>query len=587
MATESPGYKVTKRKKNGRELGPLQIRVFVPKALQPRVGKKEVWRSLGTSDRREAHRRAGHAFAVICDELDAVAGNPAAAPDPATVAITLGFDRVLASLEERRKAWPADDGEYASRLAGREAELRRLTRQLHDGDMSRWEDAADKAIANRGMAIEKGTDAYAAFVQSIAEASIDAISVFTRRAAGELDAAPRTAVVRETKAKEAAKAKPGETLLELFEEWAAEMLAKGEKRPDTVNQDRKVIQQFAAFVGAGRAINAITPQDVFDYRQCLSRLPPKWMSKRELRELGMRAAAEKARELDMPRTAFTSCNKHLSTISPLYKWLAGQPAWLGLRNPCDGLFYAKAKGKNRRPSFSTAHLNTILQSPLFVGFQTDGKEHLPGNTHADDWRRWIPLAALFTGARIGEIAQLRLGDVRQERSVWFIHIRHDESEGLATKSGVSRPAAVHSMLERLGFIAFHARAVERAGGDLSAPLFPELAPNARGQISGEPSRWWRDYLAAIGVKNGADGYGAHSFRHTLADRLRSEAELLDNEIAVCLGHNLKSTTGGYGGLSQGTVTKLKGWIESVSLEGVDFDHLLTAEGAGQGHSEGV
>ncbi len=41
----SPGYLVTKRKKNGKELGPWQVRVFVPKDQQPRVGKKEVWRS--------------------------------------------------------------------------------------------------------------------------------------------------------------------------------------------------------------------------------------------------------------------------------------------------------------------------------------------------------------------------------------------------------------------------------------------------------------------------------------------------------------------------------------------------------------
>src|SRR3546814_9391459 len=118
-------------------------------------------------------------------------------------------------------------------------------------------------------------------------------------------------------------------------------------------------------------------------------LPPKWMSKRELRDFDMHAAAMKAREMDMPRMAFTNINKHLSTISPLYKWLAGRPKWAGLRNPCDGLFYGKVKGKNRRPSFSTAHLNKMLGSPLFVGFRADGEEHVPGNVHAGDWRRWI------------------------------------------------------------------------------------------------------------------------------------------------------------------------------------------------------
>ncbi|WP_338504447.1 tyrosine-type recombinase/integrase [Sphingomonas kaistensis] len=187
---------------------------------------------------------------------------------------------------------------------------------------------------------------------------------------------------------------------------------------------------------------------------------------------------------------------------------------------------------------------------------------------------------LFSGARLGEIAQLRLGDVRLERGVWFIHICHDAGAGLSTKSGRSRFAAVHQLLERIGFLDFHAKQLERVGGDGKAAMFPGLAPNGRGQISGTPSEWWRDYLTAIGIKNGevqgGDGYGTHSFRHTLADRLRSEAELLDDQIEVCLGHNQKTVTSGYGELPQGTVTMFKGWMEAVRFEGVRFDHLFSS-----------
>jgi integrase len=185
---------------------------------------------------------------------------------------------------------------------------------------------------------------------------------------------------------------------------------------------------------------------------------------------------------------------------------------------------------------------------------------------------------MFTGARIGEIAQLRVGDVRMERDVWFIHIRHDEAEGLSTKSGKSRAAAVHPMLERLGFLSFHSNRAQGVNGDGGAALFGELARNSRNQISGTPSRWWRDYLTSIGVKEGRDGKGSHSFRHTLSDRLRSEAELLDNQVAVCLGHSQKTTTSGYGELSQGTVTMLRSYMEAVRFDGVSFDHLTPQRG---------
>ncbi|MBM3596224.1 MAG: hypothetical protein FJX31_10755 [Alphaproteobacteria bacterium] len=100
-------------------------------------------------------------------------------------------------------------------------------------------------------------------------------------------------------------------------------------------------------------------------------------------------------------------------------------------------------------------------------------------------------------------------------------------------------------------------------------------------MSAIPSRWWRKYLTKIGVKGRtADGVGGHSFRHTLADRLRSEAELLDDEIEVVLGHNQKTVTGGYGQLSQGTVTKFKQYLEGVRFEGVDFSHLVAQDETG-------
>ncbi|MBM0169169.1 site-specific integrase [Altererythrobacter sp. C41] len=574
------GYSIIKRKRNGRELRNFEVRIQVPVAWRDVVGKTEVLLSLGTGDRRTANMRAPQVVAEKLAAWGRAAGEaPAATPalDPSSVAVHVAFDGMLDAMEGRRREWPVDDAEYAERLAEREADLRRMTRRLQDGDLSQWEAVADRIIEARGLAITKDSEGYAAFVRGIAEMSIDAVSVFVRRTSGELDAAPRSSIVRQIKARDAAKAKAGESLVELFDQWAEEMLAKGAKRPDTVNQDRKVIRQFAAFVGLDREVRSITPLEVADYRDTMRKLPPKWMSKKLLRDLDMRAAAVKARELGLPRTAFTNVNKHLSTISPLFKWLAGQPKWAGLGNPCTGLFHPKVKGKNPRPPFTTDDLNVILQSPLFTGFQADGKEHVPGEQRAHDWRYWIPLVAMFTGARIGEVAQLRLGDVRQERGVWFVHIRHDSGEGLATKSGKSRPAALHSMLESLGFLAFHERELERAGNDLAAPLFPELAPNARGQISGTPSRWWRDYLVAIGVKDpsveGGDGFGSHSFRHTLADRLRDEAELLDTEIAVCLGHSISSTTSGYGRLTQGTVNKFSGWMKAVTFEGVDFNRL--------------
>lgn len=568
----------------------------VPKRLWEAEGRKVVQFSLGTADKAEAReladieaKRLNRRWGIGVRPRGGSSARAAPADLARRVPTDVDLEEAAVAMHDilideearRRQLFRGWDREIWDVRVGMLAdEVARQGQQTATGDTASVAELADEIVDALEFDIPRDSPQYGKLCELLNITRLSALKASHKHASGDVEAAPDSPLVRRVRERDASKAKPGESIVELFERWAAEALAKGEKRPDTVNEDRKVIKQFAAFVGEDRAVGSVTAIEVCDYRDRLRELPPKWASNKELHGLSMRDAAAKARTLGLAQTAFTTVNKHLSTISPLYTWLAKQPAWAGLVNPCNGLFHNKVKGKNKRPSFNTETLNKILTSPLYTGFLADGKEHLPGNQHADDWRFWIPLIAMFTGARIGEIAQLRVGDVRQEGSedrggkVWFIHIRHDEAEGLTTKSGKSRPAALHHILEKIGFIAFHAKRLAEVNGDPRAPLFAGLEPNGRGQISGVPSRWWRNYLAAIGVKNGADGFGAHSFRHTLADRLRQEVELLDNEVGVVLGHSVKTTTSGYGDLSQGTVNKFKGWMDGVRFDGVKFDHLV-------------
>lgn len=582
MLARGDGYSIIKRKRNGKELSNFEVRIQVPKSWQARVGRKERLVSLHTGDRRAATLLAPDIVARQIAEWRELVDAPfrGAPTDPASVAVRVAFDGMLSALENSRKAWPADDTEYATRLAARHGDRRRLTRRLHDGELGQWEAMADRMIVEHGLSLEKGTSDYNDYVRDLATMTIDAVDTFLRRAEGELDATPRTAIVRDEKERAAAKAKSGESIMELFEKLAGEALELDLLRPDTVNQNRKVLQMFAEFVGVDRAIDSITPLEVCEFRDARRDVPPKWSMKRDFRGLTLRQAAEKARSLTLPKTSYVTVNRELSTISPLFTWLAEMPRWAGLANPCAGLFKKDVKGKKPRPPFETEALNRLLVSPLFTGFRADGEEHLQGEVHADDWRRWIPLTAMFTGARAGEIAQLRVCDVCKERGKWFIHMKEDAKAGLHVKNRKSRAVPVHNKLEAMGFIAFAERRREGAGSE-EAALFPDLIKNERDQVGAVPSEWFRDYLVAIGLKDhrvqGGDGFGLHSFRHTLADRLRSEAELLDHEAAIFFGHDQSSTTAGYGRIPQGTVKKLSGWLDAVTWEGVDFTPLIPDE----------
>jgi integrase len=552
--------------------GTYQLRVPVPKAIQDAIGTTERIRSMRTSDRELAARRAMPVLTEWLNDFDrAAGGRQQAVNDAPALAVSRAYGPTLDKLEALRRAIPNDDAAYSAFLEKTAAALRTATRLRMDGIHEQWEIVADRMIANGYLPIIKGTDEYSKFVEGIADSVIDAYSVHNRKSAGEIDAEPQSKIVRRSLELEANTAPVGEKLLDLFEKYAAGRLGEG-KRADTINQDRKVIESFADFIGRNCKVAAITGVDVRDWIDTVAALPPNFRKMKAYRDLSTREAAAKARTEDVSGPKLTTLNKYLSTLSPFFRWMKKRDYHPG-PNPCDGLFWDVPKGSNPRPPFTTAQLNTILASPLFTGFEADGKEHLKGTCRADDYRYWVPLVCLFTGARLGEVAQLRTEDVRKERGVWFIHIRHDESTGQTTKSGYSRAAPIHSKLIELGFLAFHKRQLHRAERDGNDAMFPKLEKNVRGQISGKVGRWWRDYLEDIGVKDGGDGFGSHSFRHTMADLLRYEAELLDDQIEVALGHNQKTTTGGYGRLKQGTVTMLQAYFEGVRFEGVDFSVL--------------
>lgn len=139
------------------------------------------------------------------------------------------------------------------------------------------------------------------------------------------------------------------------------------------------------------------------------------------------------------------------------------------------------------------------------------------------------------------------GDVREEDGTPYLWLNHDKKTGQTDKSAQSRPAIIHTKLQQLGILDFVQRQQKRLQGKSSDRIFSAFENSARKQVGAFPSRFWRTYLSRIGVKNGADGFGSHSFRHGLVDQLRV-AGYLDHEIAVAIGHKQSSVTARYGKL---------------------------------------
>lgn len=569
-----------------RNTNTLWFSMAVPREFQALAGRKVIQKSLGTSDRREASIKAGEERARLFRRWGAI--SPSAAPPSIPALAMEAHTSMLDAVEERRRGKGADGATQDQYLADRAADLRRFSRQRLDGDYGEWEGVADRMIANRSLPIAKESSQYRDLVDALAEAGIDTLSVFLRRHTGEIDASPTSKILTSEIERAKATAAPGATIMELFDAYAASKVAEKKKRSDGVAQDRMVIQLFAGLIGPSRDVASIT----FDCAKRfvdLTAMAPKGFAKRKgYRGLTLAEAVEKGkRDGDQVISRITH-QRYISTVSPFFDWLSSEKGGRRVSgNPFNGLHndISLLRQANPRPPFRAAEIAQIVNSPLFTGFLRDGSEHLPGNQTCDNWRRWIPLVAIFTGARVGEIAQLRVDDVFIAAGMWCVEFRHDEKAGQKTKSGKSRIIPLHTKLVQAGFVDFSIRQQERSVKDGNTRLFADLKPDGREQYGTVPARWLRKYLDNIGLVGA--GMGGHSFRHTIADQLRV-AGYVDSMIGpLVLGHSVKSVTGGYGEIPQGSLYMKRDMIEAVEflpLDGrglpliggqpVDFSHLF-------------
>ncbi|TWH28307.1 MULTISPECIES: hypothetical protein [unclassified Aminobacter] len=140
----------------------------------------------------------------------------------------------------------------------------------------------------------------------------------------------------------------------------------------------------------------------------------------------------------------------------------------------------KKKQQLRERGYTDEEARTILRAAL--GAQPKGL-----SPHYRRARRWVPWICAYTGARVGEISQLRKEDVQLRRKTWMIHIT---PEAGTNKTNTARWVPVHAALLQEGFIDFVQAAAQ-------GPLFydPRLSRGGKmplaDRVGGHLSTWVR------------------------------------------------------------------------------------------------
>jgi len=226
-------------------------------------------------------------------------------------------------------------------------------------------------------------------------------------------------------------------------------------------------------------------------------------------------------------------------------------------NPFAGINQKVTKSKGRL-AYSPADLKTVFGSAVFTDRQ-----------YKSAWEYWLPLVALHTGARLSELIQLNVADVKTDEGILYLHITDDDPDQRVKTIAGKRTVPVHADLLRLGFAEY----VEKLKRKRIKRVFHDVKPyhdKKSGIIDWgkNASRHWNEKtLPSLGIKK--DGLVFHSFRHTFITELKYKGVPLAKRQEI-IGHESGSGAGkAYE--KQFLVSQLKAEVDKT-----DFSEALTA-----------
>jgi integrase len=344
-------------------------------------------------------------------------------------------------------------------------------------------------------------------------------------------------------------AESGARLFEQIDKYLGEKERGGEWTPQTVKDVRGDFEQFKAILG-DLPIHKVQHEALNQLQETLLQLPANINKNPATRG----KTIDEILALELPPQTASTVGKKWGRVITFFTWLEGK----GL---VDRNYAAGKKPKARAQSqekFSSSDLSALFESTEYAA-----------GTFDEAFKYWLPVLGLYTGARLEELAQLHLADIRAdvESGIYVFDITDetDEESGAPTKKKLKNNASrrivpIHQSLIDAGLLRF-VDELKAAGHDR---LFPELRPNSIGKVSPRVSEWFTEYRRSknVGSKSGRSTKTFHSFRHTMNWTLQKTGVTQEIREALC-GHTSKSINARvYGGafplkMLQEALSKLK------------------------------
>lgn len=526
------------------------FRLSVPAFLHPQGKQSHIKLSLGTRDPREALRLSRH-LAYHAGQINW------------HLAVGMNFIQIKAALQ----AYFASELEdYKSRRAvlgplpkwredyGRDTlqTLEKANAQGVDGLMVYYDDVRvnqeiSKILQFNNMNVSKDSIEYGHFLQQFPLAYAQFLRDMLAYDAEIKDYAGPKAPISTSKPI----AHSVITLQQAVNDFIDER-KRGEAWTDRTLKDRtRQLALLCELIGADTDLSNINALKAAEVKKTLQALPKNRSKNPKTRHLTVQEMAKVTGVLKMNTK---TVNEYLTVYQSLFGW-AEQQGYIQ-KNIFNGLQVkiGKAKVKARVP-FKPDQIKAILAAL---------PEHTPEKT-GKTYRYWGVMLAIYTGARLNEIAQLALDDIQQENGVWYFNITdegEDDNKHLKNESSKRRVPA-HAALLDAGLI----ERVQELRAEKQVRLFPDLEYQQGHGYGRGLTRWVNTkFLVELGMKEA--GITFHGFRHSFITGLRQAGVELPT-VQEIVGHAKDGVTETVYNATAYPLPILKTAIDKLSYRAVD------------------
>lgn len=278
--------------------------------------------------------------------------------------------------------------------------------------------------------------------------------------------------------------------------------------------ERTTLRLFVEVCG-DKPVDAYHRGDVTRFLDTLRRLPNTYGKSPKDKDRKLADIIAEADAAGKDRLTDRTAQRHLTALSQFFQAAVdgGHLTVAGRAELVDNHRFRDERGaREQRDAFTPAELAALFSSPVWRGRHRFFRDQA-GSEVIRDGFFWLPILALYHGARLEELADLKRRDIGCDGGTWFLNIT-DEGGRRLKNGNARRIVPLHPEVVRLGFLEH----VTKEAPQPDSPLFPKLPQRGADKRRGvDVTKWFTRYRRKFGLDR--PGLSFHSFRHTAITRL--------------------------------------------------------------------